>query len=194
MKTSTRRLLLSAALLLPLAAQAANPPEGALTESSLELSYTTGPMPVPNVGPNVVQGGHYECDETHPCDVFMLTVDVGEDFLERYPRAGIRVVSAATPEYADIDLQVADANGKNIALQRDNPPDQPSLSFRPENGLNVYQVQIVPGTPVPDASATVTLVLGKPAEGKGVLNGAFGGALGATLLGLLAVVAWRRRR
>lgn len=185
------RVLLPVAALLPLSVYSATPPDGALTETSLELSYTTGPMPVPNVGANVVQGGAYDCSETNPCDIFMLTVDLPEDYLETYPKATIKVVTAASIEYTDIDLQVADESGKNIALTRDNPPAQPSVSFKAKNGLNVYQVQIVPGTPVVDASATVTLVPGKAAKSA---SGPFGGALGLALLLPLFGLALRRRR
>lgn len=186
-------LVLLPALLLPGIALSATPPDGALTETSLELSYTTGPMPVPNVN---ADAGAYVCDATHPCDVFMLTVDLPEDYLERFPRAGIKIVSGATPEYADIDLQIADADGKNLAFARDNPPEQPSLSLKVKSGLTVYQVQIVPGTPVPDAGATITLVPGTPAASKSAaVAGNFAGALGlGLLLPLLSILALRRRR
>lgn len=184
-------MALTASLLLPMSVYAATPADGTLSEESLELSYTTGPMPIPNVGENVVAGGAYTCSETNPCDVFTLMVDLPEDYLERFPKAGIRVAAASSVEYADIDLQVADADGKNIALTRDNPPAQPSTSFRAKAGLNVYYVQIVPGTPVPDASATVTLVPGAAAKAE---SNMFGGAAGfALLLPLLGFAALRRR-
>lgn len=181
-----------AALLLPAAAFAADPPDGALTETSLELNYVTGPMPVPNVGANVVAGGAYTCGETNPCDVFELTVDVSETYLDKFPKATVKIAAAATPEYADIDLQVADATGKNIALTRDNPPAQPSATFKVKNGLNKYFIQVVPGSPVPDASVKVTLVPGaEKKSGSSPLAGAFGALL---LLPLAAFAALRRRR
>lgn len=183
--------LLSAALLLPVSAMSADPADGALTETSLTLSYTTGPMPVPNVNSAVLEDAPYVCDTTHPCDDFVLTVDLPEDYLDKYPKAAIKV--AATTDTSDIDLQVTDSEGAIIAFVRDNPPAQPALSFKPKNGLNVYHVQIVPGLPVPDASGAIELVPGPAASGKSAierLGGAFNFAL---LLPLLALGALRRR-
>ena len=193
MQNRFAKSLLPAVLLFPLVAVAADPPDGALTESSLELSYSTGPMPIPNVNTDVLGNGAYTCSATNPCDDFELTVDLPEDYLTKYPKAGISVAAAASVEYTDIDLQIADSSGKIIALQRDNPPAQPATSFRVKNGLNVYHVQVVPGTPVPDASVTIKLTPGPAASKSAIekLGGAMGGAL---LLPLLGLAALRRRR
>lgn len=170
-------------------AWAATPAEGTLTVDSTELSYSTGPMPIANVSglPQTV----YTCDATNPCDIFTLTTDFSEEFIEKHRQARFTVVTTAIPEYADIDLQLADGTGKNLATVRDNPPEQPMLSYKVKAGVNTFQVQIVPGTPVPDANATITFIAGP--ESKSGIDSLAGGGLGLlTLIPLLALGLRRR--
>ena len=170
---------------------AATPAEGTLSLDSTKLDYSTGLMPIPNVNQDL--SGAYVCDATHPCDDYTLTVDLPDKFGETNKKAKITIAAAATPEYADIDLQVNDEDGKLTALQRDNPPAQPTVTFKPKPGIHLYHVHVVPGTPIPDAAVTITLDPG-PTTKSGSANPLAGAFNFALLLPLLGFAALRRKR
>ncbi|HUS23668.1 MAG TPA: hypothetical protein VM369_01865 [Candidatus Binatia bacterium] len=184
-------LRLAAACLMaaPLLAPAATPDSGTLSESVPDLSYSADVQALPNA--SAPASGAYKCDATNPCDEFALTVELPADYIETYPDATITVAAAATVDATDIDLQVSDDKGNVVVVQRDNPPDQPSVTFFPAGGTQHFIVQVVPGTPNPGASVTIHLNPGDAAKSGVLAGGAAGGAL---LLPLLAGALLRRRR
>lgn len=154
-----RRLTLLGALLLSAPATAATPESGTLSfdggEASAPLVYNTGPMPLLNS--SGLLETNYTCDALNPCDHFELTIDLPADFATTHPAWRIEVVTTAIPAAADIDLQVSDLDGNVVYNVRDNPPAQPRLIIQPKGGKETLIVQIVPGTSVPDATATIRL-------------------------------------
>ena len=150
---------LMAASLFLAEAWAATPDSGTLTmtdgEPSAPLAYNSGPLPVPN-GSGLTET-NYTCDTTNPCDHYELTIDLPADFRTTHPAWRVEVRTAAIPAAADIDLQISDLDGNVVHLMRDNPPAQPTIVFQPSGGSETLVVQIVPGTSVPDATATIRL-------------------------------------
>ena len=155
----TQSAAIVATLFTAAAAWAATPSSGTLTmtdgEPSDTLTYNSGPMPVPNA--SGLLESNYTCDTTNPCDHYELTIDLPADFRSTHPAWRVEVKTAAIPAAADIDLQISDLDGNVVHLMRDNPPAQPTITFQPAGGLETLIVQIVPGTSVPDATATIRL-------------------------------------
>lgn len=154
-------VLLTAGVLLAPVTHAATPNKGTVTmtngQASAPLSYSTGPLPIANASALINGRTDYDCDALNPCDEYQLTIDLPTDFRARFPAWRIRIVTAAVPAAADIDFQIRNFDGTLIAVVRDNPPAQPRFIYQPKGGVEVVRLQIVPGTPVPDASAVITL-------------------------------------
>ncbi len=140
---------------------AATPASGTITMTdglaSPTLNYSSGPLPVANASPQINERDDYDCDELNPCDDYALTINLPANFRATHPAWRIRIVTAAVPVAADIDFQVRNADGSLVGVVRDNPPAQPTFLYQPKGGTEVLHLQIVPGTPVPDATAAITL-------------------------------------
>lgn len=154
-------------LALPGGAFAATPDNGTLTDTSGTLSYTFPPEGRANAS-NQIEGTdpNYVCspsDTPYACDTYRLTVTLPAGYMADHPNAIIRIEPATTTLTSDIDSQLEDENGNVIKVVRDNPPTQPTILHRPEDGTTVYLVQVVPGTPHEGGNVTVTLDPGDPA-------------------------------
>ena len=145
--------LLASGCLFSIASSATTPASGAVSESSKEISFTSGPYPVANTSGALAD---YKCDMTNPCDNFALTVDVTENYLATHLKD--RVSIALTPDTAadDVDLQLRDASGKLLGSSRGGPGAVETIIFRPTAG-GAYTLETVGGTPATGASTKVTL-------------------------------------
>lgn len=169
-----RRVLSSSLLLAGLCAApvtfAATPASGTITMTggvpSPTLNYSTGPMPVANASPFVTGRDDYDCNQTNPCDTYLLTIDLPADFRTTHPAWRVKIVTTAVPAAADIDFQVRrNEDNSLVGVVRDNPPAQPTFVYQPRGGRETLKLQITPGSPVPDATASVTLYKDPAFEG-----------------------------
>ncbi len=190
LRTSALALVLG---VFALPAYAATPESGTITESSPQLSYTFPLAPLANasglVGLVPGQSQNYSCDATFPCDEFALTLDLPADYLETFPDAVVWVSAATSDVNFDIDLQIANEAGEVLYIQRDNPPEQPTIIFSPAGGVEKFVVQVTHGTPHTGGSTTITLQPGDAAKSVNL----FAGGLGLGLLLPLALLAVCRR-
>ncbi len=196
-----RRLVRTAPLALTLGlfvlpANAATPDAGTISASAPELSYTFPMAPLANASglTSQVPGEslNYTCDAANPCDEFALTIDLPADYLEQFPDAAIKVAAATSNQDLDIDLQITNAAGEVVYLQRDNPPAQPTIILFPVGGVEKFTVQVAHGTPHTGGNVTITLQPGdEVAKFAQLFAGAFGGF---SLLPLALLVLARRVR
>lgn len=166
MSVLRRQLAWLVLLLLPIAGFAATPDKGTLTETSGTLSYTFPPEPRANAS-NVIEDTdpNYVCspsDTPYACDTYELTVTLPAGYMEAHPNAIFRMDPTTTSASSDIDSQLEDTNGNVLTVTRDNPPTQPTILYRPQDGTTVYLIQIVPGSPHEGGTATVRLDAGDP--------------------------------
>ena len=153
----------------PLAVSAATPDSGTLTETTAPFSYTFPAEARANAS-NQIEGTDpaYVCspsDTPYACDTFRLTVTLPAGYMEAHPNAIFLIEPAVTSLQSDIDSQLEDEDGNVLVVIRDNPPTQPTIRYRPEDGTHVYLIQLVPGTPHEGGTVTVTFDPGNPPVG-----------------------------
>jgi hypothetical protein len=163
---SRRGAAAAACFLAPLSLHAATPASGTLTDTIRSLSYTFPAEPRANAS-NQIEGTDpaYVCSPTdvpYACDTFTVTVTLPAGYMASHPNDIVLFQPTTTSAASDIDSQLEDEDGTVLTVTRDNPPTQPAILFRPEDGTHVYLIQIVPGTPHEGGSATVDLVEGPP--------------------------------
>jgi serine protease AprX len=132
----------------------ADPSSGTISASSPELTYR---FPASLANSSGLVETNYTCDELNPCDEFALTVSLPADYATTHPNDRIRVAAATDNQFDDIDLQIADRDGNVLYNKRDNPPDQPTITFAPAGGTEEFIVQVTPGTAHGGGSVTITL-------------------------------------
>ncbi|MFP5305070.1 MAG: sialidase family protein [Gammaproteobacteria bacterium] len=147
-----------------LIALAADPQSGTLSDSSPELSYSSGPFLVSNpVG--ITANGEPDCaDPVLPCDDFALTVELPAGFVEARPTAEVRIAVSWENPAEDYDIFLYDADG---AVVRDSASSaNPEIMTIPaSDGSTQYTVRIVPYAAAGGStSATITLEAPPPGE------------------------------
>lgn len=198
------------ALLLSCSAQAATPSSGTISPEARTLTFTGGPLPVPNVTPQLYAEGLADpvCTpgEGVICDAFDLTLDLPDDYYTENPTdlVKIKMTWAATPTtLEDWDFYLYDSAG-NIVGQGEGTTNPETITFCAGQGVQNYRLQIYPFSAfastyevtidmqpepkarckAPKSSATATKSAGQ-----------FGGALGfGLILPMLSLLALRRRR
>ena len=139
---------LAAGLCLALSAAWATDPEGGtLSESSRELTASGGPYTIPNPAA--------DC-ELADCDTYTLTVELPAGYAAAHSSDSIQVDLTWDPQEADLDLQVLDASGNEVASSGEGPGTPERASFPVQSGTNTYSVVIIPYAPV-GATATLSI-------------------------------------
>lgn len=159
-------LLCSAAVWLAMLSFAANPPNGALTDTSGPLEYTAGPFFFPNAFGNSIAN---ECDPDPnnpllPCDVYRLTVHLPAEYATTNPNQSVFVrVEWGTPA-ADFDLYLWDAESWPDSSF---PTGQPIAQSK-QSATNFEQVEVpaVGGTQELVVQVSTTLPAGQSFKGK----------------------------
>lgn len=200
---SARKLLLSAALLAPLAVQAATPATGELTTEAPTLTWTgDGPYLFNNLTPFVGDPVPVYCDTSLPqiCDEFQFTVNIPDEFRDleenKKETVSISILFPDTSGQEDYDLYVYDAAGTLVGSSAGSAPQTSEKITVPLRTLKngAYTVQVIPFTPI-GTNYDGTVQLGKPGAAKSSGSGPLAGSFGfAALFGLLGLGALRRRR
>ena len=164
-----RRQLTWFLLLSPVMAWSATPSQGTLTDTSGPLNYTFLAEPTANASNNTEgTDPNYVCspsDVPYACDTYRLTVTLPNGYMAGHPNAVMLIEPTTTSEQSDIDSQLEDTDGNVLTVTRDNPPTQPTIRYRPQDGSTTYLIQIVPGTPHEGGTVSVNFLPGDPVVG-----------------------------
>ncbi len=177
-------------------AYAADPDSGTLTDNGEHIEFTGGPF----VGANTFgQAGDSDgIDPVFACDHFTLTIDLPDDYVERYPTALIRISTLVTEPGAgvreDYDLYLYDEDGSLVA-EGVSERDPEFIVLLAQPGLRSYLLRIVPFTATASSYTTIIeLSPGVPAEDIEARSMSIAaGSLGGGLL-VLAALGLRRSR
>jgi hypothetical protein len=152
-------------IFLALNCYAAAPASGTLTDSNTTITYTSGPFLVANPTGFVngqVDGSPPQCDSTHPCDDFALTVNVSSTTTSAKL---LKLKIKWAQVQAQIDLYVLDSSGKIIAASLSSASNvDPDLLLLPAVS-GTYTLRLVPFNPVGQSiTGTIALVNKTPAS------------------------------
>ncbi|HEX3002722.1 MAG TPA: CARDB domain-containing protein [Angustibacter sp.] len=147
-------LAAGALVLTSVAAQAATPTDGSVSDTSTSTSWTAGPFAVPNV---TGTAGDITCSAATPCDDYTLKVDTPAGYGDGHQ---LKVSVDWTQAAADFDIYLLDANG-NVVSSSASSAKPETMIVPPDAGT--YTVRVVPYAPLGDSiQGTATLTSTSP--------------------------------
>lgn len=148
-------LALVAGTLPSVAADAATPPSGSVSDTASTTTWSAGPFAVPNVSGTA---GTVSCGNAQPCDDYALKVSVPAGYDAGHSlRIDIRWPDSA----ADFDLYVLDADGREVATSASSSdPETVLLSAVSAS----YTVRVVPYAPLGDSFTGTASLITAPAD------------------------------
>ncbi len=164
-----RALIAAAALATALPLYAAEPSSGTLSEDGEAIEFGGGPFAGANVSGTSAGGMEPTCiNPVLACDDFALTVDLPEDYSERYPSGLVRIVIQLDDPGAnaaeDYDLFLYDASGTTRLGSSTSEGSTEVVSFLADGGLSEFLVRIVPFSATASSyKGLIELIPGEPA-------------------------------
>jgi hypothetical protein len=143
--------------------RSATPASGALSDTALQLSYSSGPFNVTNVSGQVGAPVPLTCNAASPCDDYALKVILPKGYLAINPQAKI-TISTAWSGTAEDDLYLIDSAGNQIASAVGSSSPN-TLTFYPVEGSTSYTVRIVPSLATGNTADTIIKLVPTPPAG-----------------------------
>lgn len=148
-----RAALWATLAMLPLAGFAADPESGTLTDSTTELTFTSGPSVVSNGGDCSLGG----------CDDYRLTVTLPDGYVADNPGATVEIVLPSPTPADDYDMQLLLASDESLQASSGNAPgENERMSVVARDGTIEYIVRVVNFVVIGN-TATVTITLNNEA-------------------------------
>ncbi len=148
-------LALVAGTLPSVAADAATPSSGSVSDTAPTTNWSAGPFAVPNVSGTT---GTVSCGAAQPCDDYALKVSVPAGYDAGHSlRVDVRWPDSA----ADFDLYVLDANGREVAASASS--SDPETVLLPAVSAS-YTVRVVPYAPLGDSFTGTASLITPPAD------------------------------
>lgn len=140
-----------------IAAQAATPANGTISDANLTLHFSSGPHFVSNVSPIPVAQTAYVCGTTNPCDEFRINYALSAGYTLAHPNY-LFTISLGWPTHAnDFDVYVLDENGVQVGQSASSSdPEAAVVPLTKDSGY--LTVRVIPFAVTGDtASGVVTL-------------------------------------
>ena len=131
-------------LLISVPALAASPESGSISPSSPTAEFSGGPYVAPNT--SYLEGSAPTCDDSglNDCELIPLTVTVPADYAAANPGAQVRISLSWTPQAADMDMYLFDADGNQVANSGNLPGLTEAMSVAVGAGVHEFTIRGVP--------------------------------------------------